>query len=40
MDPDDDDAADFRVTQRDIPMIVTLCGLLVGIVGLVWWAVA
>ena len=40
MDPDDDDAADFRVTQRDIPMIVTLCGLLVGIVGIVWWAVA
>lgn len=40
MDPDDDDAADFRVTRYDVPLLVVLGGVVAGIIGLVWWAVA
>ncbi len=36
-DPADDNIADYRVTQRDVPMIVALGCIACGLVALVWW---
>ncbi len=39
-DPFRDDIADYRVTRRDVPMIVAMACIALGLVGLLWWGIA